>query len=209
MEEDVDVKQLALADAPTHQPIGVGADLGLVTRGDRWSWATFSPDERYRYALWRAWEDYYTEDRWHRSSAAIFVAVCLNPSTADERAADPTVTRLIGHAKRHGCGALLLGNLFALRSTDPKELVRAGKRGEDPAGPHNWEILARLTRAAFPAIIVAAWGRVPSKKLERAAARARCGALGYHPMCFGMNVDASPKHPLYLRSDTPLVRWTP
>lgn len=45
--------------------------------------ATFSPDRRYRYLLWRMW------------SPAMPVAnfVLLNPSTADETVNDPTVER--------------------------------------------------------------------------------------------------------------------
>jgi len=30
---------------------------------------------------------------------------------------------------------------------------------------------------------------------------------GFDLWCFGLNSDRSPKHPLNLRADTPLVRW--
>jgi hypothetical protein len=204
------VKQLVLpgpsraADSPR---IGIGVELGLVTRGDARAWATFSPCEKYRYALWRAWEDYYETDPWRRSGAPLFIVAGLNPSTADETANDPTVRKLIGFAKRHGCGALILVNVCALRSTDPKELARALKRGEDPVGPCNEEVIRRASGMALIGVRVAAWGRVPSKRLEHAAERTRW-ALGYHPQCFGKNDDGSPKHPLYLPYETPLVPWT-
>ena len=34
-------------------------------------------------------------------------------------------------------------------------------------------------------------------------------AEGHDIWCFGTNGDGSPKHPLYLRGDTPLIRWEP
>lgn len=206
------MKQLALGAGAGAEPaaprIGLGADLGLLTRGDERAWATFSPCEKYRYALWRAWEDYYTTDCWQQSSAPVFIVAGLNPSTADDSTNDPTVRKLIGFAKRHGCGALLLVNVFALRSTDPKELGRASKRGEDPVGPHNYEVIQRASRVVLLGLRVAAWGRIPSKRLAVHGERTRW-ALGYHPQCFGTNNDGSPKHPLYLRNDTPLVPLKP
>lgn len=51
----------------------------------------------------------------------------LNPSTADAEIDDPTITRCIGFAKSWGFGGLMVGNLWAYRATDPKELKKIPK----------------------------------------------------------------------------------
>lgn len=199
--------QLGLFE-PAAAPIGVGKDLGLVTRGTPSSWATFSPDDRYRYALARLWDDYLGGS----STKPLLVACCLNPSTADHEASDPTMTRLVSFARRERCGGLLIVNAFALRATDPKELVRALERGEDPVGEHNCEVIRRVLAAAPRAYAVVAWGRVISPRLlerGRASVDAFLDACPGDVRCFGTNDDGSPKHPLYLRGDTPLVPWRP
>src|SRR5512133_2959068 len=87
------------------------------------SGATFSRDRRYRYSLWR---------EWNRDLSRV-AFVMLNPSTADEARLDPTIRRCLGYAHAWGCGSFVVGNLFALRSTDPAALYRA----DDPVGRAN------------------------------------------------------------------------
>lgn len=71
--------------------------------------AVFSDDRVYRYQLRRCWD----------VTEPIVAFVMLNPSTADAIEDDPTVRRCIGFAKNWGYGALLVGNLFAARTTRP------------------------------------------------------------------------------------------
>lgn len=83
--------------------------------------AVISECGSYRYRLERVWEA--EKDR--------VAFIMLNPSTADASKDDPTIRRCIGFAKAWGFGGLIVGNLFALRSTDPKALYGH----KDPVGP--------------------------------------------------------------------------
>lgn len=57
--------------------------------------------------------------------------VMLNPSTADAEQDDPTIRRCLGYAFRWGFARLIVTNLYALRSTDPRALWEH----PDPIGP--------------------------------------------------------------------------
>lgn len=103
-----------------------------------------SPDERYRYVLWRLWER-------HRGACTF---VMLNPSVADEKLPDPTVTKCVGFARRWGFGAVIVVNLFALRSTLPEVL----KKAQDPTGPHNAHFVKRVLDSRWTKRLVLAWG---------------------------------------------------
>lgn len=104
--------------------------------------AVFSDDREYRYRLWRTWDT-------SKPTAAFLM---LNPSTADETSLDPTCRRCKGYAQDWGFGTLLVGNIFALRSTDPDGLYDH----PDPVGPENDDHLRQSAREAD--IVVAAWG---------------------------------------------------
>lgn len=104
--------------------------------------AAFSDGREYRYRLWRTWD----------ASKPVLAFIMLNPSTADETSLDPTCRRCKGYAEDWGFGKLIVGNIFALRSTDPGELYEH----DDPVGPENDEHLREIVEDAD--IVVAAWG---------------------------------------------------
>ena len=160
--------------------------MTMETRG-----ATISDGGEYRYKLSRIWHP--------PTPPALFVM--LNPSTADANQDDPTIRRCIDFAKSWGYGGLLVGNLFAFRATDPKEMRLA----PDPVGPSNDAALAELHQQA--GITIAAWG-VNGVHLGRAAQV--LGGLPGTVHCLGETKDGHPRHPLYLRKDAmPYVLKSP
>lgn len=104
--------------------------------------AVLSPDEQYRYYLWRKWDD-------GRPTIAWLMA---NPSTADGFSSDSTINRVYGYSDRWGYGSFVVANLFAYRSDDPNDLDSV----DNPIGPRNDEILQNLTSMAD--LVVGAWG---------------------------------------------------
>lgn len=158
----------------------------------------------YRYQLTRIWDPAVTP--------ATFIM--LNPSTADAFTEDATVRRCVGFARQWGCGGVVVLNLFALRSTDPRALYRH----DDPVGPDNGEViggyLTRITRAdpPTPAIygpVVAAWGH-HGTHLNRAQQVARMVAeRGIQLHALAVTKAGHPGHPLYLPKTSPLVPYEP
>jgi hypothetical protein len=128
----------------------------------------------------------------------------VNPSTADETEDDPTIRREIAFAKREGFGGILKLNLYAYRATDPKEMWKAQKKGTDIIGGKcNWiEQLKWYVCEYRCKCVVAAWGSNGKKRGPELVRQ------WPQLMCFGKNDDGTPKHPLYLKSDTPIVYLT-
>ncbi len=85
--------------------------------------AYFDEDKIYRYLLYRKWGDSKKKITW----------IMLNPSTADETVDDPIIRRCIGFAKQFDADELDIVNLFAYRSTNPKNLYTA----KNPIGSEN------------------------------------------------------------------------
>ncbi len=173
----------------------------MIQRGDGSAGAEFSEDMRYRYSLWRDWNAYSEEGE---KLDPVLAVVMLNPSTADHQQLDPTIRRCVLFAKRERYGALYVVNLFALRSTDPTALQQA----DDPVGPENDEALEGI--AAYQPPVLLAWGAPP---FARDRAENVIGLLRREGvtdlLCLGRTKDGHPKHPLYLRSDTPFEGFTP
>lgn len=155
--------------------------LALVDSG-----AEFSADRVHRYRLWRRWAD-----------GPMLMVIGLNPSTADETTDDPTVRRCIGYAERWGFAGLLMTNLFAYRSTDPRGLLAA----TDPVGPGNWHTIANLAgdTLSTDGAVLAAWGA--HGRLLAASKRMDDRLVGFPVACLGRTRRGEPKHPLYLRAD--------
>lgn len=157
--------------------------------------AIISDCGKYRYRL----------ERHGLSGAGAVAWIMVNPSTADAQADDPTIRRVIGFSERLGAGWAIVGNKFAYRATDVKDLRTA----PDPRGPENDAHLEAIMAAA-PLVIVA-WG--PLAKLPpvlRRRWRTVCqiaDRTGTKLMCFGTAQDGQPRHPLMLAYDTPLIEW--
>jgi hypothetical protein len=149
--------------------------------------AVFSPCRKYRYSLEIIWDE----------SKPLAAFIGLNPSTADEVSDDPTIRRCIGFAKREGCGGLRMLNLFAYRATDPREM----KAAAFPVGGDN-DLRKLLDGIAGP--IIACWGSHGDYLGRDSGVRLDTPGM----LCFGRNGDGSPKHPLYLRGDAPLIVYT-
>ena len=100
-------------------------------------------------------------------------------------------------AQRWGFGGIEVVNLFAFRSTKPRDLWTA----DDPIGPHNDLHIKRA--AAHCQACVLAWGNLPIGRLDRARSVLKLLA-GKKLLCLGMTKQQQPRHPLYLLSETDL-----
>lgn len=152
--------------------------------------ADISANGLYRYRLWRIWE--------YEKPKCTFVM--LNPSTADGIVDDPTIRRCVSFAAREGCGMLEVVNLFAYRSTDPKNLLGY----EDPVGPHNNEFIIESLSDADVSIV--AWGSQGSYR-NRDREVYNLMRPSYPFMCLGTTKNGHPRHPLYVANITQLQPW--
>lgn len=149
--------------------------------------AVFSPDRKYRYTLVREFV----------AGKGIAAFLLLNPSTADETTNDPTVRRCMGYAMHWGFRRLIVTNIFALRSTDPKALYMA----KDPVGPDNDQWIQACCRMAD--LIVCGWGA--HGVLNHRGFDVRNMLRPYKPQCLGKTKEGQPRHPLYLPADAALI----
>lgn len=154
--------------------------------------AVISDCGKYRYQLWRIWDD----------SKPKVLFLMLNPSTADSEQNDPTIIRCINFAKSWEYGGLYVGNLFAYRSTDPKGLLKPF----DPVGKHNDYHITIMSEKCE--IAVCAWGNFDIVKNMRADHNPI-----YHvkvPLYYlELSVNGTPKHPLYLKSNLKPIKYIP
>jgi hypothetical protein len=113
----------------------------------------------------------------------------LNPSTATELADDPTLRKCRKFARAWGYGSLVIGNVYAYRSTDPKGLWLPGV---EPVGADNDEALRDIVMMCDR--IVVGWGNH-----AEADRQADIIKIIRNADCFAHNADGSPKHPLYVK----------
>ena len=162
---------------PQNNKVFVEMNTLVVKRSGMIKDAVLSKDRRYRYALWRIWNE----------EKPVVMFICLNPSTADEEQDDPTLIRCISYSKLWGYGGVIISNLFAFRATNPGDL----KKVKDPMGDENDKWLKSLSEKAD--IIVGAWGNHGELLL-----RGRAVINIFEEMyCLKINKTGQPAHPLY------------
>jgi hypothetical protein len=153
--------------------------------------AKFSRCRRWRYLLWRCWDE----------AKPVANFLMLNPSTADEFRLDPSCTRARNYAERWGFGALVVTNIFGWRATDPEEM----KSAKDPVGSGN--DAAIVTAAKEAKLVVCAWGNhgLHLERAERVKALLRRERVKL--TFLRMNGAGQPAHPLYLPSSLKPTPW--
>ena len=172
--------------------------------------AAFSSCGKYRYLLWREWAGTRTSKNWqtfaedptYYGEAKSLVFAMLNPSTADGNDDDPTIRPCVRLASYHGYLRIEVVNLFAYRATDPRALL-ALTHNDDPVGVDN----QRYWQERNDDFVVCAWGN-HGTYLDQDQT-----ALGWvyttsKLRCLGLNKSRAPKHPLFVRKDTPLLPYT-
>jgi hypothetical protein len=138
----------------------------------------------------------YRADRWWAAGPRLAFVGC-NPSLITWQAGarlDPTSANCETVAWREGYAGVTMLNLWALRSTDPRDL-----RGHpDPIGPEWAEAFDEAVCGL--GFVVAAWGTAPLCVGTRIARRRigevveRLGALGLEVRCLGHTADGEPRH---------------
>lgn len=150
-----------------------------------------SPDKIYRFALWRIWD----------LSKPLAMFIGLNPSKANGKTNDPTITRLTGIpgkpglAARNGFGGFYMMNLYPFITPYSRALERSKEQL-----PENDLFLQQVNLHCET--VVFCWGA--AKTFGRAE---EVIAMFPAAMCFGRNAGLSPKHPLFLSGETKLMPY--
>jgi hypothetical protein len=156
--------------------------------------AILSECGKYRYRL---------ERELHTDPGPVYAFFGVNPSTADHRNDDATVRKWSGFVWRWGGPRYIVGNVFAYRATDVRELAAAFI----PTGLDNAYHLSKIAEEAD--ILVPCWGnRSKVQKGLRYHFDNTLAALrrtGKPLMCFGKTASGDPLHPLMLGYDTKLI----
>lgn len=111
----------------------------------------------------------------------------------------------MGFAMRERAGGIYVVNLFALRATNPKEL----RDHPDPVGPDNTRAIGLALIAAEATMMppICAWGADDFAKTEAARLIRRVKDFHIKLTCLGKTMSGAPKHPLYLKGDTPVTPY--
>lgn len=142
--------------------------------------AQFSSCYKYRYSLSWLWGEL--------KPSVLFIL--LNPSTPD----NPTLRRCLNFSRSWQFGQLLVGNLFAYKTSSPVVLFKSN----DPVGKLNDKYLLNLSKQADQIII--AWG---NHGLHKQRSEAVLKLLSpYKLQTLGLTKLNQPKHPLYLKTNT-------
>lgn len=154
--------------------------------------AVISDCGKYRYLLRRTWD--------HKKPRALLIM--LNPSTADAKQDDATIRSCVRLLIGLDYGSMEVVNVFAYRATKPDELVMQ----TDPIGPRNYDTIEGAVHRCD--VVICAWGAYPLADQYSITPKniVRCRRPAMY--CFGKTKHGAPKHPLYIKSGTPLETYS-
>lgn len=146
--------------------------------------ATFSPDKKYRFTLWRRWD--------LNRPMAMFIG--LNPSTANDKKNDRTISRVTDFARDWGCGGFYMMNLFAFVTPYPQDLPK----GREPGEAENDEWIEKVNLECDRVCL--AWGAFGQVKSQRYIRERASVVAARYPgaYCLGRTKGGHPCHPLFL-----------
>tara|TARA_B000000475_G_C15933119_1_gene421634 strand:+ start:364 stop:840 length:477 start_codon:yes stop_codon:yes gene_type:complete len=145
--------------------------------------AKFSIDKKHRYELSRHWD----------LSKSDILFIMLNPSIANEDIDDPTIKRLISFTRGFKHGGFFVANLFTYITPYSKTLDTSIGLTK-----LNLKTIKNLVNKVDE--VIYAWGNSIKEPQE-------LKNLVKNPKCFGKNLNGTPKHPLYLSSNSKLIKF--
>jgi len=153
---------------------------------DEHSGAIFSECRQYRYVLWRIWDE----------QKPMLMLIGLNPSKASDVDNDNTICKVCKVGRFNNYGGIYMLNLFAWITQYPQDL----KRVADPSG-HNGDYLNMY--ASKSKDVVFCWGnfKVAVEKAKQVT------SMFNNALCFHHNRNGSPKHPLFCKDKTILIKF--
>ncbi|MGY3690193.1 hypothetical protein ACVIGA_000273 [Bradyrhizobium sp. USDA 3240] len=186
-------------NAALHNPGGkVKLRLADGVAGDAMFWGE---NDCYRPMLTRKWVNLFTAGTRLPNNFVLWIG--MNPSVADANVDDPTMNKVIDFSMEWGFDGLAMMNVCDYRATEPAALL---KPGVAPRSKGNLPLIRDTAKQA--ARIVCAWGNL-HRNLVHFAVDAEDALLrdGHEMWCLGLNKGGTPKHPLYVRGYTPLIRF--
>lgn len=140
------------------------------------SGAEFSNDGKYRYKLWRIWNN----------DLPKAMCIGLNPSTANADTNDATIRNLIQILTTLGYGGFYMMNCFAYITSKPKLL-------KHNAMSDQWNNSMLTVVASECKDVIFSWGTFSIVK--ETARDKELQEMFPNAKCFGLNKDGSPFHP--------------
>ena len=158
-------------------------DMALSIKNNILRKAKFSIDKKHRYDLSRHWD----------LSKSDILFIMLNSSIANEDIDDPTIKRLISFTREFKHGGFFVANLFTYITPYSKTLDTSIGLTK-----LNLKTIKNLVNKVDE--VIYAWGNSIKEPQE-------LKNLVKNPKCFGKNLNGTPKHPLYLSSNSKLIKF--
>lgn len=150
--------------------------------------AHFSEDGKHRYWLLRSWAE----------KPRMITIIGLNPSTADAERDDATIRSCCRLTRAAGFDGFIMCNLFTFITSSPAVLI---ENMHDANRAESNDVLKRMIANTHMAIC--AWGSWSFTAERVQEVKLMIDKL----FCFGINADGSPKHPLYLNTNTSIIQF--